>query len=135
MGSQTVHKIPVIHFSENMKPGSDSWISAREQVQYGLEEYGCFEMVYEKFPLQLRNSIFDAFKDLFALPKETKMRKATDRVGAVGYADEPPSAPLCESIGIDAPNTLQGAQLFTSTMWPQGNDTFLYVCIIYNLMY
>ena len=128
MGSETEHKIPVINFSaENLKPGSDSWALASKQVQYALEEYGCFEIIYDKFPLQLHTSIFDAAKEVLELPKEIKMQKTSDRPGALSYVEPNPAVPLYENIAIDNPTTLEGAERFTSIMWPEGNDNFWYV--------
>ncbi|PON57128.1 Oxoglutarate/iron-dependent dioxygenase [Trema orientale] len=130
MGSGKEYKIPVINFSEeNLKPGSDSWILTSKQVRYALEEYGCFEVTYHRFTLQLHNSIFGATKDFFDLPKEIKMRKTSDRPGALGYVEANPTAPfckstVCETIGIDDPTTIEGAGHFTNIMWPQGNDSF-----------
>lgn len=127
MGSETEHNIPAVNFSEeNLKPGSDSWLLASKQVRYGFEEYGCFEIAYDKFPLQLQNSIFDAAKEVLDLPKETKMRKTSDRHGAISYVAPNPAAPLYENIAIDNPTTLEGAESFTNTMWPEGNDKFRY---------
>ncbi|PON77946.1 Oxoglutarate/iron-dependent dioxygenase [Parasponia andersonii] len=130
MRSGKEYKIPVINFSEeNLKPGSDSWTLTSEQVRHALEEYGCFEVTYHKFTLQLHNSIFGATKEFFDLPKETKMRKTSDRPGAFGYVAANPAAPynkstICESTGIDDPTTVEGAEYFTNIMWPQGNDSF-----------
>ncbi|XP_062088574.1 probable 2-oxoglutarate-dependent dioxygenase AOP1 [Humulus lupulus] len=129
MGSETEQNnmIPVIDFSEeNLKPGSDSWASASKQVVYGLEEYGCVEIVYDKFPVQLHKSIFDAAKQVFNLPEEAKMQKVSDRPDPSSYIVLNPGddAPLYENIAIDNPTTLQGAESFTNIMWPQGNQTF-----------
>ncbi|PON89435.1 Isopenicillin N synthase [Trema orientale] len=125
MESETVHKIPVINFSEeNLKPGSDSWILVSKQIRYGLEEYGCFEIVHENFPLQLHKSIFDAAKEVFDLPKETKMQKTSDSPVSLNYVAPNPTAPLYENIAIYSPNTLEGAESFTSVMWPKGNNNF-----------
>ncbi|XP_062088573.1 probable 2-oxoglutarate-dependent dioxygenase AOP1 [Humulus lupulus] len=125
MGSQI--KIPVLDFTEkNLKPGSDSWVLACEKIRYGLEEYGCFEMVYDnddKVPLQLYNSIFSAAQDLFDLPIETKKKKVSDRPGC-GYIGQIPIIPLYESMEVDNPTTFQNVEYFTNTMWPQGNEIF-----------
>lgn len=125
MGSEVEHKIPIIHFSEeSLNPGSESWILASKQVRHGFEEYGCVEIVSEKFPLELHDSFFGAAKDLLDLPDETKMRKTGDRPASIGYVPQRPTAPLYESIGIDSPHTIEQVERFTNVMWPQGNDTF-----------
>ncbi|GMN37301.1 hypothetical protein TIFTF001_006713 [Ficus carica] len=125
MESETNLKIPVINFNqENSKPGSDSWVLACKQVRHAMEEYGCFEIVFDEFPLELHNSIFRAAKDLFDLPVETKNQKINDRPVLLDYLAERPWSPRYERTGIDSPETLQGAEYFTKLMWPQGNDTF-----------
>ncbi|KAM6602193.1 hypothetical protein CsatA_021802 [Cannabis sativa] len=136
--------IPVIDFSvEKLKPGSESWICASKEVVYGLEEYGCVEIMYEKFPIELHNSIFDAAKQVLNLPEEAKKQKVSDRPGPKSYIvvnnnnhvadnddhdddhdDEAKDVPPFQNIAIDNPTTLQGAQSFTNIMWPQGNHNF-----------
>lgn len=127
MGSQTEQeKIPVIDFTEkNLNPGSDSWVLDCKQVRYGLEEYGCFEAVYDKVPLELYHSIFSTAEELFDLPIETKMQKISDRPGC-GYVGQIPIIPLYESMEVDNPTTLENVEHFTNTMWPAGNDSFRY---------
>ncbi|XP_059639307.1 probable 2-oxoglutarate-dependent dioxygenase AOP1.2 [Cornus florida] len=117
-------KLPVIHFSEeNVKPGTDSWISTRNETVRALEEYGCFIAVYDRVSLELHNSIFQALKPLFDLPLETKIQNTSDTPNH-GYLGHLPAVPLYESLGIENATTLQGAQKFTNLMWPSGNDFF-----------
>lgn len=124
MGSQTVHKIPVIDFTkENLKRGTDEWILACKEIRHAFEEYGCFEAVYDKIPLQLHNSVFAAAEDLFGLPLETKMQKTSEKPYH-SYYGQFSVVPLYESLGIDNPTTLEGSQNFTNLMWPAGNDNF-----------
>ncbi|GMN37305.1 hypothetical protein TIFTF001_006709 [Ficus carica] len=125
MGSEAEHKIPVINLNdESFKPGSDSWVLACKQARYGLEEYGCFEIVYDKFSPELHNSIFGAAEDFFGLPKETKMQKTSDTPGSIGYIADSPTVPLYETVGIYNATTLQGVDHFLNIMWPAGNNTF-----------
>ena len=131
MDSQTELQIPVIDFSdENLKPGSESWVLACKKVRYGLEEYGCFEAVYDKIPTQLHNSIFSASKELFDLPIETKKRKTSDRPGS-NYVGQHPYIPLAESSGLDNPTLLEAAESYTRILWPQGNEIFRYILYIF----
>ncbi|XP_015868729.2 probable 2-oxoglutarate-dependent dioxygenase AOP1 [Ziziphus jujuba] len=124
MGSQTEMKVPVIDLTkENLKPGTDSWISACKQVRYAFEEYGCVEVVYDKVSMELGSSMFAVVDDLFNLPIETKMQNTSDRPYH-SYFGRYSFIPLYESLGIDNPTTLEGAQHFTNIMWPQGNDHF-----------
>lgn len=121
MDSNTEHKIPVICLSEeNFKPGSDSWVLASKQVRHGLEEYGCFEIVYDEFPLQLHNSIFGAAKDLLDLPEETKMRKSSKRPGSLGNVPQRPITPLYESIGIEVQTFWKKPNILPTLCGPKG---------------
>ncbi|PON89437.1 Oxoglutarate/iron-dependent dioxygenase [Trema orientale] len=124
MGSLTEPKIPVVYFNkETLNPGTDSWALACKQVRHAFEEYGCFEAVYDKVPVQVHNSVFAATKDLFDLPTETLMRKTTDRPG-LPYTPNWVYNPLFESLGIDYPSNHEEVEHFTSVMWPQGNEGF-----------
>lgn len=125
MISKTQPKVvPVVDLSdENLKPGTDAWLLACKQVQHALEEYSCFEAVYNKATLEIHNSIFSAIKDLCDLPLETKMQKASNRPFH-NYFGQLPLNPRYETLGIQDPASLEGAQRFTNIMWPAGNDRF-----------
>ncbi|PON71241.1 Oxoglutarate/iron-dependent dioxygenase [Parasponia andersonii] len=125
MGSQTDHKIPTVDFSneENLKPGSDSWALACKQVRYGLEEYGCFQAVYDKIPTQVYDSAFLAAQELFDLPTETKIQK-TSEIPGPNYVGQNFNLSMYESLVLDEPSTFEGAESFTKIMWPMGNDNF-----------
>ncbi|XP_009339601.1 probable 2-oxoglutarate-dependent dioxygenase AOP1 [Pyrus x bretschneideri] len=124
MGSETQPKLPVIDLSdENLKPDTDAWLLACKEIKDALEEYGCFEAIYHKVPLELHNSIFSAMEDLFGLPLETKMQKTSDRPYH-SYIGQYSFLPLYESLAVDNPTTVDGSQGFTNIMWPQGNDHF-----------
>lgn len=126
-GSETQAKVPVVDLSsEDLKPGTEAWLLACKQVKYALEEYGCFEVVYHKVPLELHNSIFAVVEDLFDLPLETKMQKISDKP-CHSYIGQRSYIPLYESLAVDNPTTLEGAQDFTRIMWPAGNDPFWYI--------
>ena len=90
MGSQTrEHKIPVVDLTkEILKPGSESWAAACNKARYGLEEYGCFEVLYD-LPVQIHDSIFASAEQLFDLSDETKMTKTTDMPGCCYVALNP----------------------------------------------
>ncbi|GMP42732.1 hypothetical protein CsSME_00012375 [Camellia sinensis var. sinensis] len=125
MESQTKpKKLPNIDFTkENLKLGTSTWLETSNEVKCALEEYGCFVAVYDKVSLELHNEVFKSLKELFDLPKETKVQNTSDKP-FFGYMVQRPRAPLYESMGIDEPTTLQGAQTFTSLMWPSGNHHF-----------
>ena len=129
MGSvdeQPNNKLPILSFSKetDLKPGTNSWLLACKDVQRALEEYGCFIVLYHKTPsLHLNNAIFAALEELFDLPTETKMKNVYDKP-LNGYVGQIPKLPLHESLGIDNATALDGAQTFTNTMWPSGNQRF-----------
>ncbi|XP_062017853.1 deoxypodophyllotoxin synthase-like [Rosa rugosa] len=125
MGSQTQPaKVPIVDLSkEDLKPGTDAWLLASKEVMYVLEEHGCFEAIYNKVPMELHNSTISLLEDLFNLPLETKMQNTSDRPYH-SYIGQYSFLPLYESLGVDNPTTLEGAQRFTSIMWPEGNDKF-----------
>ncbi|KAF5935863.1 hypothetical protein HYC85_026992 [Camellia sinensis] len=104
MGSLTQHKLPIIDFTkENLKPGTSSWDKTSKQ----------------SFMIK----VFNKVEELFELPTATKMQNKAS-IPLYGYVGQTPSLPLCESMGIDGANTLEGIQKFTNIMWPNGNDDF-----------
>ncbi|GKV35776.1 hypothetical protein SLEP1_g43995 [Rubroshorea leprosula] len=74
MGSESqAPKLPVLDFTKgNLKPGTESWLSACKNVRKALEEYGCFIVEYDKFPSDHRSAVFSAMEELFDLATETK---------------------------------------------------------------
>ncbi|KAM3699893.1 hypothetical protein ACJW31_05G059800 [Castanea mollissima] len=134
MAVQAMCRLPIIDFSiEDLKPGTSSWLSTRNKVQSALEEYGCFEAVYDKIiSLELHNEIFGSAKELLDLPTEVKA-KSSSYISYFGYTGEEPDRPLFQSLGINHASTLEGphsftnlTQTFTNQMWPAGNSQFCY---------
>ncbi|KAL2516553.1 2-oxoglutarate (2OG) and Fe(II)-dependent oxygenase superfamily protein [Forsythia ovata] len=124
MGSLTLHKLPIIDFTnENLKPGTASWSKTCKEVISALEEYGCFVASYDKISLELSDGVFHALEELFNLPTEIKVQNRSTKP-LYGYVGQIPFIPLYESMGIDDANTLQGIQSFTKVMWPNGNYVF-----------
>ncbi|KFK35766.1 hypothetical protein AALP_AA4G033500 [Arabis alpina] len=73
-------QLPVIDFtSRNLKPGTIEWDSVRGNVRKALEDYGCFEALFDKVLVELRKAVFDASKEVFQLPLETKQRVVSKR--------------------------------------------------------
>ncbi|KAL6334287.1 hypothetical protein AAG906_014687 [Vitis piasezkii] len=125
MGLETLPKIPMVDFSkENLKPGTDSWLPACNNVRHALEEYGCFMAVYDQVPLEVHNTIFGAMRELFDLPIETKKQNISEKPYQ-GYTSESPAAPLHQGMGIDNVTTsLEEIRRFAKIMWPAGNENF-----------
>ncbi|TKY62670.1 2-oxoglutarate-dependent dioxygenase AOP1.2 [Spatholobus suberectus] len=126
MGSERESQLPlpVIDFSdENLKPGTDTWVSACEVVRSAFQDHGVFLALYDKVDPLLYDSVFSAMEQLFDLPLETKMQHTTDKP-IYSYAGQRPDIPLYESMAIDNPLNAKDCHKYTTTMWPQGNDHF-----------
>ncbi|CAK7356623.1 unnamed protein product [Dovyalis caffra] len=133
MGSLAFPELPIIDFSkENLKPGTNSWLSTCKDVMHALEEYGCFVAVYDKVPLKLHNDLFSTLEDLFDLPLEIKRKNVSD-LPYCGYVGNQPFVPsLYEGMGITNATTLEGTEDFSHTMWPGGNDHFCKTALLYS---
>ncbi|XP_057503833.1 probable 2-oxoglutarate-dependent dioxygenase AOP1 [Actinidia eriantha] len=123
-GSIPMPKLLVVDFTkENLKPGSSDWTLACNNINYALEQHGCFVALYDKVPSELHKAVFNAADELFDLPTETKVQNINEKPYH-GYVGQISFVPLHEGLGIDYATTPQGAQSFTKLMWPQGNDSF-----------
>lgn len=119
-----MHELPVIDFtSPNLKPGTVEWDSVRGEVRKALEEYGCFEALFGKVPVELRKAVFDASEEAFRLPLETKQRVVSRRKYR-GYVGQIPTLPLFEVLGVDFAKNEDKVNEFTHKLWPQGNTSF-----------
>ena len=127
MGSETSFRLPVIDFSkQDLKPASPEWDSVKTQVRQALEEYGCFEALYDKAPLELRKAVFGGLEELFDLPLETKMLNVSEKPSHA-YIAPHRNASLYESIGIEEPNIAENVESLTSSFFPQGNTSFRFI--------
>ncbi|WCJ40729.1 2-oxoglutarate (2OG) and Fe(II)-dependent oxygenase superfamily protein [Euphorbia peplus] len=119
-----VPRIPVVELSgEKLKVGSDSWNSGREEVRKALEEYGCFELIYNKYTIENHNAILEAMEQLFNVPDEIKT-KLVHPSYAHGYSGKSSVLPISESARIVNATNKQECQKFTDFMWPHGNQHF-----------
>lgn len=125
-------RIPVIEFTgEKLKAiaaaggGGDSvsWLKMSQEVVRALEEYGCFNAVYDGVSVELHESIFGVSEELFDLPVETKVLN-TSTTPSHGYVGQVPLIPLYEGLGIENATTLPAVDHFTHLMWPCGNRRF-----------
>ncbi|KAK6124905.1 hypothetical protein DH2020_041349 [Rehmannia glutinosa] len=117
-----MNKLPVIDFS-NLKQDTPTWESVKIQVRQALEEYGCFEAIFDEIPLNLRKSIIDGLQQLFDLPLENKIRNKSNSPYR-GYIGQHPAIPLYESLGIEDDLSPGKIECFTNLMWCEGNPTF-----------
>ncbi|XVF86548.1 hypothetical protein PTKIN_Ptkin18bG0050500 [Pterospermum kingtungense] len=124
MGLESQLSLPVIDLSqENLKPGTSTWVLARNDIRRALEDHGCFEAKFDKVPLELHDAVFATAAVLFSLPTEVKKRNTSNKP-YFDYFGQYKSLPLYESLAVDNPTSLDGTQNFTNLMWPAGNDRF-----------
>lgn len=130
MGSETplsTLKLPVIDFLiQSLNPGTPQWDSVRSQVRQALEEFGCFEAVFNKIPSDVREAVFNSLQELFDLPLQTKLRNVSKKPFH-GYVGQYPAVPLYESMGIEEANIHEKVVSFATILWPEGNPKFWYV--------
>ncbi|WCJ40731.1 2-oxoglutarate (2OG) and Fe(II)-dependent oxygenase superfamily protein [Euphorbia peplus] len=126
MGSETilVPSIPVVELSsENLKAGSDSRNSAREEVRKALEQHGCFELLYNKHTIDHQNKVLEQVEQLFNVPDEIKTKNIHSNF-AHGYSGKSSILPISESARIVNATDKKELQSFTDLMWPHGNQHF-----------
>ncbi|VVB00406.1 unnamed protein product [Arabis nemorensis] len=117
-------QLPLIDFtSRDLKLGTIEWDSVRGDVRKAFEEYGCFEVLFDKVTVELRNAVFEASEEFFRLPLETKQKIVSD-VKYKGYVGQNPTNPLYEGVGIDVADNSDKVNEFTQKLWPQGNMSF-----------
>ncbi|KAJ9550360.1 hypothetical protein OSB04_014405 [Centaurea solstitialis] len=122
MASLVQPKLPIINM-DDLKPGTESWISTSQKITCALEEYGCFMAVYETVSKELKKEVFDSLVTLFDLPIETKIKNTSDKPFH-GYLGPAHTRPLYQSMGIDHATSLEDVQYFANLMWPSRNHHF-----------
>lgn len=129
MGSNSTLQLPLIDLSglDNSEPGNSSWDTVQNAVRQALEEYGCFEALYDKITKELHDDVFTELEELFNLPAETKRRFVDSKSVYDGYRANPPLNPLHEVMRMgDVLNSGAIGQL-ADLLWPEGNTKFRYV--------
>nr|QWJ73341.1 alkenyl hydroxalkyl producing 2 [Isatis tinctoria] len=117
MGSDTP-QLPVIYLSDQtLKPGSEKWVEVRSDVRKALEDYGAFEVSYDRVSEELRKSVLEAMKELFELPVEAKQRNVSPKP-YTGYSTH---NGLSESLGIQDADDLEKVHEFTQLLRPDCN--------------
>ncbi|KAG4154526.1 hypothetical protein ERO13_D03G073600v2 [Gossypium hirsutum] len=122
MSSETAVRLPVIDFSkQELKPGSPEWDLVKLQVREALEEYGCFEALFDQV-LELRHAVFGAMEELFDLPLQTKKLYVSSKLFR-GYSRD--ASGLHENMAIDDAHIPENIESdLTNILWPQGNKSF-----------
>ncbi|CAH8337541.1 unnamed protein product [Eruca vesicaria subsp. sativa] len=117
--------LPVIDFSvPNLKPKTPEWDSVKSQVRKALEEYGCFEALFDGVSVELRKALFKASEEVFDLPLETKLNSKSEKLINHGYELQNPELPLYEGIGFNGVEDPESVDDLTRKLWPHGNVTF-----------
>ncbi|KAL0690980.1 hypothetical protein Bca4012_090659 [Brassica carinata] len=109
--------LPVIDFSiPNLNLETPEWNSVRDQVRRALEDYGCFEALFDGASAELRKALFEVSEEAFDLPLETKLStKESDEIYK-GYVGQVSTIPLYEGMGFDGADS---PELVESMIDPQ----------------
>ncbi|MCD9645552.1 hypothetical protein HAX54_034550 [Datura stramonium] len=125
-------KVPTIDLCKaELKPGSVQWDSTKSQVVQALQEYGCFEAIYDKLPNETREAMFCSSKEIFEFPLEIKMKNLSKKPFN-GYLGQLPTLPLYESVCIDDLLQPASVETFANIFWPHGNHHFCNVVKSYS---
>lgn len=119
-------QLPVVKFcSQNLKSGTEEWVSTTKKVREALEEYGCFVALYDTVSAEVSSNMFDSLKELFdEVPLERKLQNVSEKPYH-GYFGQNPLMPIHESMGIEHPILPTNINSFTNLMWPsRGNHSF-----------
>nr|XP_004295857.2 PREDICTED: 2-oxoglutarate-dependent dioxygenase AOP3-like [Fragaria vesca subsp. vesca] len=114
--------------SPELDRGTDEWYLLCKKVREACENYGCFEIVYDKIPPQLRAEFFSASRKLFSLPLETK-KKNTYPNPYSGYLGLSAVAPLYESFGFEEASDYESLRSFTEEIWSRDE-----LCTVLSMM-
>ncbi|XP_030517366.2 2-oxoglutarate-dependent dioxygenase AOP2-like [Rhodamnia argentea] len=125
MSSIPTRKLPLIDLSEldGSKPGMGPWVSLQSQVREALEEFGCFEALYEKMTPQLHDDVFQELEELLELPADVKGRFVVPDKPFEGYCAHSPLVPH-EVFGMDCAHSSGSIKRLADLMWPEGNARF-----------
>ncbi|XP_015088866.1 probable 2-oxoglutarate-dependent dioxygenase AOP1 [Solanum pennellii] len=127
-------KVPTIDFCKpELKPGTTEWDSTKSQVFKALQEYGCFEAIYDELRHETREAMFDNSKEIFEFPWEIKMKNLSKKSPFNGgYIGKLPTLPLYESVCIDDLLQPGSVETFADIFWPKGNPEFCNVVKSYS---
>ncbi|KAF5456674.1 hypothetical protein F2P56_026125 [Juglans regia] len=128
MGSDSQIQVPVIKFSvqgSDLNRGSEGWHNLCKRVREACENYGCFEVIYDKIPIDLRTEAFSAARQLFDLPLDAKQKGVNPTRRNLGYMGQSSLGSLYEAFAIEDGSNYDSLKSFTEVIWPDiGNDQF-----------
>ncbi|XP_024158663.1 probable inactive 2-oxoglutarate-dependent dioxygenase AOP2 isoform X2 [Rosa chinensis] len=131
MGSDSQYQIPTIEFTMNslvVDRGTAEWYHLCKKVREACENYGCFEIVYDKIPPQTKAETLSASRKLYSLPLETKKNNLTPN-RYQGYVGPGVTAPLYEGFGFQEASNYESLRSFTEEIW--SHDQF---CTVLSMM-
>ncbi|PHU05513.1 hypothetical protein BC332_26335 [Capsicum chinense] len=125
-------KVPTIDLrNPELKPSTKQWDFTKSQVTQALQEYGCFEAIYDKLPDDTREAMLGTLKEIFEFPLETKMKNVSKKPFN-GYLGQVPTLPFYESVCIDDLLQPGSVETFANIFWPDGNPDFCNVVKSYS---
>ncbi|OMO80571.1 Oxoglutarate/iron-dependent dioxygenase [Corchorus olitorius] len=128
MGYDSQLRIPIIELplmnSEDMVRGTDKWQSLCKRVREACENFGCFEVVYDKISSHLKEETFSSIRQFFDLPLETKKKYVNPKPYHGYYEVLGLLSSLSESIGLEHASNFNSLKSFSQLMWPNGHDHF-----------
>ncbi|XP_060190485.1 probable 2-oxoglutarate-dependent dioxygenase AOP1 [Lycium barbarum] len=112
-------KLPTLDFCKaELKPRTLEWYSLRDEVFKALQEYGCFEVLFDKVQPKV---LHEEMKEIFNLPLELKMSISSTMFG---YLGQHPTLPLYERLTIQDVLSPGVAEKFANLFLPNGKPTF-----------
>ncbi|KAJ8525970.1 hypothetical protein K7X08_000799 [Anisodus acutangulus] len=119
MGSEAMNQLPIIDFGKLvMKPGSEEWISVRDQVYQALQEYGIFEAIIDGAPTE---SLYEKIKEVFNFPLASKFENSKE---LTGYTRDLPMMPLWERMVFNHILNPGVIENFSKLLWPDREPEF-----------
>ncbi|KAL6205414.1 hypothetical protein ACLB2K_022674 [Fragaria x ananassa] len=120
------YQIPAIEFAMNspeLDRGTDEWYHLCKKVREACENYGCFEIVYDRIPPQLKAETFCVSRELFSLPLEKKKKNINPKPYQ-GYNGPSVRYPLYEGFGFEEASNYESLRSLTEELLPHGHDQF-----------
>lgn len=121
-------QIPIIHFSKGLKEldrETEAWNNLCVNVREACENYGCFEVIDDEIPINLKAEMFSVIRQLYDLPLDVKQKYVNPTRPSRGYTGKGIISPLFESFGIHADhasNYDSALVSFAELMWPPNGD-------------
>ncbi|CAN1828111.1 Probable 2-oxoglutarate-dependent dioxygenase AOP1.2 [Linum perenne] len=114
----TIPTIDLSNISSESRLATIEWDALCKEVREACEDYGCFEVVYDKIPLELRAETFALIRKVFELPSETKELNFNPKP----YHSYSGVHSLYESLGIEDASNGDSLVEFANLMWPHHDN-------------